>query len=315
MGRITTRHPVVRFDAHHPGGVRTVDTLAVEEPLEIRLSDASHEISFTTTMRTPGHDLELVHGLLGAERVIDSADDIASARYCTGTVMDEETGQPRNTYNVFQVRLAPGVPLPTQRVRATTTSSACGICGTATIDQLRQSQRFDLRRDAEPLSTQLIVGLPDALRAAQKAFSTTGGTHAAGLFSYTGELLVTREDIGRHNAVDKVVGWAMTNGYFPASQCVLMVSGRIGFELAQKSVLAGIPVLAGISAPTSLAIQTADETGLTLAGFVRGDRISAYSHPERFAEISPAASPVAGTDAHSETSIDDAVSVSVPVSS
>ena len=276
MGRVTTRHRVVRIDEHHPGGMNGVDTLAVEEPLEIHLG----AVRYATTMRTPGHDMELVHGFLAAEGIITGPDDIVSARYCTGTVEDELTGLPRNTYNVLQVRLDDSVP-PPEAGRATVVSSACGICGTDTIESLTRQTRFDLREDRTRVRADTILALPDRLRSAHRTFSTTGATHAAALFTGDGEMLVAREDVGRHNAVDKVVGWAMRNGRRPAGGCVLVVSGRIGFELAQKSVLAGIPVLAGISAPTALAVRTADETGLTLAGFVRGDRMSIYSNPER----------------------------------
>lgn len=276
MGRVTTRHRVVRIDGRHPEGLETVDTLAVEEPLEIHLGSRV----YSTTMRTPGHDIDLVHGLLVSEGIIGNASEVLGARYCTGTVEAEETGLPRNTYNVLQVSLAEGVPLP-EAGRRVVTSSACGICGTETIEALTRSSRFDLRADRVRIASATVLGMPERLRSAQQAFSRTGATHAAALFDPAGELLVAREDIGRHNAVDKVVGWAVRNGPWPASGCVLMVSGRIGFELAQKSVLAGIPVLAGISAPTSLAVQTADRTGLTLAGFVRGERMSIYANPER----------------------------------
>lgn len=277
MGRVTTRHRVVRVDEHHPEGVPAIDTLAVEEPLEIHLG----AMRYATTMRTPGHDIELVHGFLASEGIITGPADIVSARYCTGTVADEETGRPRNTYNVLQIRLADSVA-PPQTGRATVVSSACGVCGTDTVETLTQDAPFDLGGDQTRVTAGMILGLPARLRDAQRTFSTTGATHAAALFTGDdGSLLVAREDVGRHNAVDKVVGWAMLNGRRPAGGCVLMVSGRIGFELAQKSVLAGIPVLAGISAPTALAVRIADETGLTLAGFVRGDRMSIYANPER----------------------------------
>ena len=255
MGRVTTRHRVVRLDGRHPEGTTAVDTLAVEEPLEIRLGATS----YATTMRTPGHDLELAHGFLSAEGVIAGPEDVVSARYCTGTVEDEETGLARNTYNVLQIALADSVP-PPRAGRTTVTSSACGICGTDAIEALRRDSRFDLRADRTSVAAGTVLGLPDELRRAQRAFSSTGATHAAALFGSDGELL---------------------SGRRPATGCVLMVSGRIGFELAQKSVLAGIPVLAGISAPTALAVRTADETGLTLAGFVRGDRMSIYANSER----------------------------------
>ncbi|XVX21016.1 formate dehydrogenase accessory sulfurtransferase FdhD [Actinomycetota bacterium] len=277
--RVTTRHPMVHVDGSHPEGVRKVDTLAVEEPLEIRLDGAA----YTVTMRTPGHDIELVHGLLAAEGIIRGPEDVREARYCAGAVADDESGHAVNTYNVLEVLLAPGVGVPTERLRSTVTSSACGVCGTASIDLLRQQQRFDLRADTTTVDREILLALPDRLRAAQRTFDKTGGLHGVALFDADGRLLVAREDVGRHNATDKVLGWALLQGRLPASGCVLMVSGRTSFELAQKAVLAGVPVLAGVSAPSSLAVQLADEAGLTLAGFVRGDRMNIYSHPDRVA--------------------------------
>lgn len=277
MTRVTARHPIIHVDSQHPQGSRRIDRLAVEEPLEIRLDGEP----YTVTMRTPGHDIELVHGLLSAEGIIRGPEDILQARYCAGSVMDDELGQPVNTYNVLDVRLAPGVVVPQDRLRRSVTSSACGVCGTASIDLLRQDASFNLADDACRVSADVLLGLPDKLREVQRTFDSTGGLHGVALFTVDGELLVAREDVGRHNATDKVVGWALLHGRRPASGCVLMVSGRTSFELAQKAVLAGIPVLAGISAPSSLAVEVADATGLTLAGFVRGDRMNLYSNPER----------------------------------
>lgn len=320
MGRVTRRHPVVRIDAAHPEGVRSVETLAVEEPLEVRVNGAP----YTVTMRTPGHDIELVHGLLASEGVIASAEDLSTARYCGGAARTPslepqvapgaegaawfreawrdhdgvgvthenllhpeslanpaQTNPAQNTYNVLDVQLAPGVAVPAERRRSLVTSSACGVCGTASIELLRQRQIFDLRTDDTHVAAEVLLGLPGALLARQSAFERTGGLHAAGLFTSVGKPLVVREDVGRHNAVDKVVGWALMNGRRPAAGCVLMVSGRTSFELAQKAVLAGIPVLAGVSAPSSLAVEVAVEAGLTLAGFVRDDRMNLYAGPER----------------------------------
>lgn len=277
MSRVTTRHKVVVVNPNSPQGARRVDTLAVEEPLEIRVNGAP----YTVTMRTPGHDIELVHGLLAAEGLIDSVDDVYSARYCAGSVMDDETGQPQNTYNVLDLQLRAGLTVPDDRLRRQVTSSACGVCGTQSIELLTQQQHFDLATDDVTVEAATLLGLPDKLREAQRTFASTGGLHGVALFSADGELLVAREDVGRHNATDKVIGWAMQNDRRPARGTVLMVSGRTSFELAQKATLAGIPVLAGISAPSSLAVEVADATGLTLAGFVRGDRMNLYSHPER----------------------------------
>ena len=247
------------------------DAVAVEEPLELRVAGSA----YTTTMRTPGHDIELAHGLLAAESIIRSAEDVATMRYCAGSVEGE------NTYNVLDVQLRPGLAVPPDRRRHSLTSSACGVCGTAPIELLRGRPDFDLDSDATRVTASVISTLPDALRAAQPTFESTGGLHAAGLFTADGRLLVAREDVGRHNAVDKVVGWALLNGRRPASGTILMVSGRTSFELAQKAVLAGIPILAGISAPSSLAVDVAREFGLTLAGFVRAGRMNVYARDDR----------------------------------
>ncbi len=273
MGRVTARRAVVTIE----GGrvARRQDTLAVEEPLELRVGGEP----FTVTLRTPGHDIELLHGLLAAEGVIAEASDVVSARYCEGAV-EVEGGHQQNTYNVLSVQLAPGVAVdPTWRRSAPTTAGA--VCGTASVDLVRTDGRFDLHDDDVRVAPETIGALPDALRAAQKTFAKTGGLHGAGLFTASGELLVAREDVDRHNAVDKVLGWALLHGRRPASGCVLMVSGRTNVALAQKAVLAGVPVLAGVSAPSSLAVDVAAATGLTLAGFVRGDRLNLYAHPER----------------------------------
>lgn len=259
------RRRIVAVDADHPEGVTRVDALATEEPLEIRLDGAPYQV----TMRTPGHDLELVHGLLAAEGIITRVEDVASARY------------PRTTFNVLDVRLAPGVRVPEQRRRRQVTSSACGVCGIETIADLRQALRFDIGADDVRVPGRTLLALPDVLREAQRTFSVTGGLHGAALFEASGDLLVAREDVGRHNAVDKVLGWALLNGRLPARGCVLVVSGRTSFELAQKAALAGVPVLAGVSAPSSLAVEVAEASGMTLAGFVRGDRMNLYAHPER----------------------------------
>lgn len=272
MRRLSQRRRIVVIDAAHPAGIGRRDTLAVEEPLEIRLGG----VPYTVTMRTPGHDVELAHGLLASEGIIAGAEDLLTARYCAGSVMDDELG-PANTYNVLDIGLAPGVRLPTERLRSLVTTSACGVCGTASIDHLRQEQVFDLTQDDVRVDPQVLLSLPTTLRAAQATFATTGGLHASALFDADGELLVAREDVGRHNATDKVIGWAMQNGRRPARGCVLMVSGRTSFELAQKAALAGIPVLAGVSAPSSLAVDVAQATGLTLAGFVREDRMNIYA--------------------------------------
>ncbi|MBK0420829.1 formate dehydrogenase accessory sulfurtransferase FdhD [Leucobacter sp. CSA2] len=276
MSRITARRRVTRIAAGR-SVTRRADFLAVEEPLEIRVGGKS----LAVTMRTPGHDVELAAGFLVSEGVIHSPEDFTTARYCAGATADDG-----NTYNVLDVTLAPGVAPPDPSIeRNFYTTSSCGLCGKASIDAVRTQSRY--RVDADPLSidTSLLIGFPDALRAEQAAFDRTGGLHAAGLFDgETGELLVLREDVGRHNAVDKVVGWALMNGRFPARSCVLMVSGRASFELTQKALMAGIPMLSAVSAPSSLAADLADEAGLTLVGFLRGETMVVYSRPDRITD-------------------------------
>jgi FdhD protein len=271
VGRVTSRTPVLRIrgPVH---GTRS-DTVAAEEPLEIRLGGAP----LAVTMRTPGHDFDLVHGFLLTEGVIAGAADVAALRYC-----DSVDAEGRNTYNVVDVDLAPGVTAPdTALDRNFYTSSSCGVCGKASIDAIRTRTRFDVAGDAVRLPLEVLLALPDRLRAAQEVFEKTGGLHAAGLFTTEGELLALREDVGRHNAVDKVVGDAVRAGRLPLAGAVLMVSGRSSFELTQKAAMAGIPVLAAVSAPSSLAVELARETGITLIGFLRGDGCNVYAHPER----------------------------------
>ena len=249
------------------------DTVAAEEPLEIRLGGTP----LAVTMRTPGHDFDLVHGFLATEGVIHSSADVAGLRYCNS--VDDEG---RNTYNVVDVDLAPGVEAPdTALDRNFYTSSSCGVCGKASIDAIRTKTTVDVAADGTRLPLATLLALPDRLRAAQEVFERTGGLHAAGLFTADGELVALREDVGRHNAVDKVVGDAVREGRMPLSGHVLMVSGRSSFELTQKAAMAGIPVLAAVSAPSSLAVELAEDVGITLIGFLRGDGCNVYTRPER----------------------------------
>ncbi|MCY0904809.1 formate dehydrogenase accessory sulfurtransferase FdhD [Arthrobacter sp. H14-L1] len=252
------------------------DTLAVEEPLEIRLGD----VPFSVTMRTPGDDFDLVAGFLVSEGVIWEPGQLVSLRFCAG---EDENG--RQTFNVVQAQLRPDVEPPdTGLARHVYTTSSCGICGTASIDAVRKSSHFapDAPVPGVPLvGVELLASLPDKLRQRQKLFDRTGGVHAAGLFSAKGELLCLREDVGRHNAVDKVVGWALREGRLPLNSTVLQVSGRASFELVQKASLAGVPILAAVSAPSSLAVELAESSSLTLVGFSRGSSLNVYSHPER----------------------------------
>ena len=273
MGRVTQRVRVVRVerDAVRP----REDRLAVEEPLELRLGGRPHAV----TMRTPGHDIELAHGWLHAEGVITASADVLRAQYCAGSVVDDETGTGVNTYNVLDLVLAAGmVPPP---VRGTFTSSACGVCGADSIETLSRHGRWEVSDDDSTVSADLLLSLPEQLRSLQRMFEATGGVHAAGLFDLDGNALAVREDVGRHNAVDKVIGWALLNGHLPLRATILQVSGRLSFELVQKAYLAGIPIVSAVSAPSSLAVDTARHLGLTVAGFVRGSSLNLYTHPHR----------------------------------
>lgn len=277
MGRVTSRYRVVRM----ADGVATTrpDSLAAEEPLEIRVGGRP----LTVTMRTPGNDFDLARGFLVSEGVVASDVDIAAIRYCAGATADGG-----NTYNVLDVLLADGVPLPDVSVeRNFYTTSSCGLCGKASLDAVRTISRWRVDRDPLRLNTATIATLPEKLRAAQRVFDRTGGLHAAALFDESGDLWCVREDVGRHNAVDKVVGWAIDQGRLPLSGTTLMVSGRASFELVQKAVMAGIPALAAVSAPSSLAVDLAREMGVTLIGFLRGSTMNVYSGVERITTAEP----------------------------
>jgi FdhD protein len=265
------------------------DLLAAEEPLEIRVGGRS----LVVTMRTPGHDVDLAAGFLVSEGVITRGEHFSTARYCAG-VNDE--GQ--NTYNILDVALAHGVAPPDPSLeRSFYTTSSCGLCGKASIDAVRTHSAYDVRGDALRIDAGLLSTLPAKLRAGQAVFDKTGGLHGAALFEgATGEMLVVREDVGRHNAVDKVVGWALTQDRLPLRGTVLMVSGRASFELTQKAMMAGIPLLAAVSAPSSLSAELAAEVGMTLVGFLRGDSMVIYAGDERVVSVpsSSAASAASG---------------------
>lgn len=273
MSRITIRRRVTRLTVGVPSVVRE-DYLAAEEPLEIRVGGKS----LAVTMRTPGHDVDLAAGFLVSEGVISRGEHFSAARYCAGATVDDV-----NTFNVLDITLAPGVPAPDPSLeRNFYTTSSCGLCGKASIDAVRTKSVFDVRDDAVRLSAATLVGLPEKLREQQAVFDKTGGLHAAALFdAVTGEMLVLREDVGRHNAVDKVIGWAVKEDRLPLSGTVLQVSGRASFELVQKALMAGIPVLAAVSAPSSLAADLAAEGGMTLVGFLRGQSMVIYTGAER----------------------------------
>jgi FdhD protein len=271
MGRLTIRRPVLHIDA--AGSTRRQETLAAEEPLEIRVDGKP----LSVTMRTPGHDIELAHGFLLTEGVIGGSSDVLAARYCDSV---DDAG--RNTYNVLDLALAAGVEPPDPSLeRNFYTTSSCGVCGKASLDAVKLKTRFSPVADPVAVTPATLSTLPDSLRAAQKLFDSTGGLHAAGLFTADGELLVAREDVGRHNAVDKVLGWALLDGRVPAAGTVLMVSGRASFELVQKAVMAGVPVLSAVSAPSPLAVELAMDAGVTLVGFLRGETMNVYSGTQR----------------------------------
>jgi|ERR1700678_4016809 formate dehydrogenase accessory protein FdhD len=263
MGGKTARRRVFRVRLGVNGGIdQRADLLAVEEPLEIRIGDTP----LTVTMRTPGDDIDLTAGFLYTEGLLARLDDVTEIRMC-----DE---------NVASVTPRPGVPIQAPN-RTFVTTSACGVCGKDSIEAIRVRSRFDLTLDHAAVTPALLSELPGRLREAQRVFASTGGLHAAGLFGPDGELLALREDVGRHNAVDKIAGWALREGRLPLAGCVLMVSGRTSFELVQKAVMIGVPVLAAVSAPSSLAASLADESGLTLVGFLRGETMNVYSGAER----------------------------------
>jgi FdhD protein len=247
------------------GSSTAADAIAVEEPLEIRVGGRS----IAVTMRTPGHDAELAAGFLLTEGVVRSAADIVEVAHC-------ESGQARQTGNVINVFLAAGVAVDFQRLtRHVFASSSCGLCGKAAIDAVIQTHppvSSSLR-----ISAAILESLPEKLRASQTAFAATGGLHAAAIFDANGRMLVAREDVGRHNAVDKVIGWALQQGITPLNALVLLVSGRVSYEIVQKALAAGLPMVCAVSAPTSLAVELARESGLTLVGFLRGRTMNLYS--------------------------------------
>jgi FdhD protein len=250
------------------------DSLAGEEPLEIRVAGTS----LAVTMRTPGDDFDLAAGFLVSEGVITRTEELTTMRYCAGAGDDGI-----NRYNVLDLTLAPGVAAPDESVaRAFFTTSSCGLCGKASIDAVRTRSTFDVRDDPMRVSPETLVSLPARLRDAQAIFERTGGLHAAALFdAQSAELMVLREDVGRHNAVDKVMGWALREGRLPLRGTILLVSGRASFELVQKAVMAGVAMLCAVSAPSSLATDLAHDSGLTLVGFLRDPSFVVYTHDER----------------------------------
>ena len=269
-GRINATFAVTKVRLDEEGQVTQADTrgdtVAGEEPLEIRVGGQT----LTTTMRTPGHDVELAHGFLHSEGHIEKVTDVHEARYCAGASVDG-----RNPYNLLDVELTNPHALTLADLRLTTTTSACGVCGTSSIEALMKQSRYPIPQ--VPVDPGVVAKLPGALKAEQKQFRKTGGIHAAGAFTLEGEPVVVREDVGRHNAADKVIGHLLMEGMLPASDLILVMSSRASFELVNKAAMAGFGMLVAVSAASSLAVETARETGMALVGFARGDRFNLYS--------------------------------------
>jgi len=254
------------------------DQLATEEPLEIRLIQNGRRRTVAITMRTPGSDPELALGFLFAEGVIHRREEVRRVEPCS----DTEAG----CANIIEVELADGLPEPELAglERHFFSTSACGVCGKAGLDQLTVRVTAELSAGPQ-VSPEVIAKLPDRLRQAQGLFTATGGLHAAALFDPVGELLAVREDVGRHNALDKLIGWALTEGLLPLSDRLVLVSGRSSYEILQKCLVAGVPMICAVSAPSSLAVELAERFGLTLIGFLRGDRFNVYSGVGRVAGV------------------------------
>jgi FdhD protein len=266
----------IRVTTHEGAEVRQrSDAVATEEPLEIRLHHDGDDYLSSVTMRTPGNDFELATGWLLAEGIVRRHDDVTRMAYCVDRNVGEE-----QRYNIVNVHLRNDAQRNLGSIeRNFFTTSACGVCGKAGIDQLStKARRID---STFSVQAETIRSLPEKLRSAQGVFERTGGLHAAGLFDSSGELLGLREDVGRHNALDKLLGWALLEKMLPLSDCIVLVSGRASFELAQKSVVAGLPVMCAVSAPSSLAIQVADDFNMTLIGFLREDRFNVYAGADR----------------------------------
>jgi FdhD protein len=272
-----TRRPVtsVRVRAIEDGRlVDRPDRLVTEEPMEIRVhGPGAPAEAVAVTMRTPGHDFELAVGFCRTEGLLPGPEDLAEVRYCLAAELDAE-----QEYNVVTVATRHPVDLEGHR-RVVAASSSCGICGKTTLDQVAMG--CAPVGPGPVVARATILRLPDTLRTAQTVFEATGGLHAAGLFAPDGELRVLREDVGRHNAVDKLVGHALIAGWLPLADSILMVSGRLSFEIVQKAAVAGIPIVAAVSAPSSLAVATAARFEQTLVGFLRDGRGNVYTHPER----------------------------------
>jgi FdhD protein len=266
----STRQRVLRLDDH--AAAWTTDELSAEEPLEIRVGG----VSISVTMRTPGDDFDLAAGFLVTEGIIGDAGEIASMRMCP------QSGADSGPLNVVEVSLRQA-PVAALARRNFYVSSSCGICGKASIDSVRTLTRHPVQDDPLRVSPALLATLPVQLRDSQRQFSRTGGLHGAGLFDAEGHLLCVREDVGRHNAFDKVIGWAATAARLPLRGHIILASGRASFELTQKALMAGIPCIVAVSAPSDLAVKLAGEAGMTLVGFLRGQSMNVYTGHQRIA--------------------------------
>jgi FdhD protein len=268
---MTVRHRRVMQVA--AGGAVTwrSDDVSTEEPLEIRVGD----VSLSVTMRTPGDDFDLVAGFLITEGIVRGAGEITTMRMCP------DASAANGEFNIVEVTLSAAAASRDLTPRAFYMSSSCGLCGKASIEAVRTKSPYDVAEDPLRVSPELLLGLPATQRSAQRQFARTGGLHAAALFDAEGTLLCLREDVGRHNAFDKVIGWAATQGLLPLRSHMILASGRASFELTQKALMAGIPLLAAVSAPSSLAVELAADSGMTLIGFLRGERMNVYAGHER----------------------------------
>ncbi len=272
---------ITRYEGAHGNPAR--DDVVTEEPLEIRLRAGGETRTLAVTMRTPGNDLELAAGFLFSESLIRSRDEILEINYCVDPAVD-----PEQRYNIVNVDLRSNTLLldTTRFERHFTMNSSCGVCGKANLEALADAGVKPIQDDVR-VSMSTIYALPDRMREAQKTFASTGGLHAAALFAADGTFVAAREDIGRHNALDKLTGWAFMNLHIPLAQRILFVSGRASYEILQKAAVARIPIVCAISAPSSLAVDVAREFNITLLGFVRGERANVYSCEDRITLLSP----------------------------
>lgn len=270
----TSERPITRYTGVE--AVRAHDDLVTEEPLELRLRAGTQMRTLAVTMRTPGNDFELAAGFCLNEGIIHERSEVSHISYCIDPEVDVE-----QRYNIVNIDLATRqLPDTTRFERHFAMTSSCGVCGRANLEAISASGVLPLSDDTV-VSIETIYRLPGRMREAQRTFETTGGLHAAALFSPDGNLVALREDIGRHNALDKVIGWAAMNGRLPLRESILFVSGRASYEILQKAAVARIPIVCAVSAPSTLAVDVATEFNITLLGFVRGERANVYSASER----------------------------------